>query len=247
MEKNKTRKYLKYAIGEIILVVIGILIALQINNWNEERKVFKKSKDYLTEILKDLETDTILFNYGIENISKHIKIEEWALSQTDYKPNQIDSLWDSFGGWYFDFSINDRTFQKIQNAGASKFIGFEPVYDKITNYYTVLKDKNDLRTAWDKREVTERQVYMQDLEQLIEISTHRMEILGVGLIEKEFEMRQDAMEHIRLVIDFANSTRGRNHFKNNYLRHIRVRNTFEEVKEEAIDLISEINKEIGNL
>jgi len=38
MEKNKTGKYFKYAIGEIILVVIGILIALSINNWNEQRK-----------------------------------------------------------------------------------------------------------------------------------------------------------------------------------------------------------------
>ena len=38
MEKNKTGKYLKYAIGEIVLVVIGILVALQINNWNEQRK-----------------------------------------------------------------------------------------------------------------------------------------------------------------------------------------------------------------
>ena len=36
--ENKTGKYLKYAIGEIVLVVIGILIALQINNWNENRK-----------------------------------------------------------------------------------------------------------------------------------------------------------------------------------------------------------------
>ena len=35
--ENKTSKYFKYAIGEIILVVIGILIALQINNWNENR------------------------------------------------------------------------------------------------------------------------------------------------------------------------------------------------------------------
>ena len=38
MEQNKTGKYFKYAIGEIALVVIGILIALQINNWNEARK-----------------------------------------------------------------------------------------------------------------------------------------------------------------------------------------------------------------
>ena len=37
--ENKTGKYFKYAIGEIVLVVIGILIALQINNWNENRKL----------------------------------------------------------------------------------------------------------------------------------------------------------------------------------------------------------------
>jgi len=44
MEKNKTRKYLKYAIGEIVLVVIGILIALSLNNWNESRKLEQKKK-----------------------------------------------------------------------------------------------------------------------------------------------------------------------------------------------------------
>jgi hypothetical protein len=38
MEKNKTGKYLKYAIGEVVLVVVGILIALSINNWNEKLK-----------------------------------------------------------------------------------------------------------------------------------------------------------------------------------------------------------------
>jgi len=47
MEKNKTGKYLKYAIGEIVLVVIGILIALSINNWNEHRITYNKQKKYL--------------------------------------------------------------------------------------------------------------------------------------------------------------------------------------------------------
>lgn len=62
MSENKTGKYFKYAIGEIVLVVIGILIALQINNWNEQRK----TKDYETKMLyqvrKDLILDTIYFN-----------------------------------------------------------------------------------------------------------------------------------------------------------------------------------------
>ena len=52
MEKNKTGKYFKYAIGEIVLVVIGILIALQINNWNEDRKVKKTRNTDLHRIKK---------------------------------------------------------------------------------------------------------------------------------------------------------------------------------------------------
>ena len=47
MEQNKTGKYLKYAIGEIVLVVIGILIALSINNWNESRKVENKKQELI--------------------------------------------------------------------------------------------------------------------------------------------------------------------------------------------------------
>ena len=57
MEKNKTGKYLKYAIGEIVLVVIGILIALQINNWNNNYQLIKKEKTYLIEIKNNLLID----------------------------------------------------------------------------------------------------------------------------------------------------------------------------------------------
>ena len=57
LSEGKTGKYFKYAIGEIILVVIGILIALQINNWNENRKVEIIKQNYYQQILTDLEAD----------------------------------------------------------------------------------------------------------------------------------------------------------------------------------------------
>ncbi|MGS2727548.1 DUF6090 family protein [Psychroserpens sp. BH13MA-6] len=50
LSEGKTGKYLKYAIGEIILVVIGILIALQINNWNENQKENKLEKNTLLNL-----------------------------------------------------------------------------------------------------------------------------------------------------------------------------------------------------
>jgi hypothetical protein len=78
--ENKTSKYFKYAIGEIVLVIIGILIALQINNWNETRKSNKIEKEFLTNIYKDLVTDSIQFAYynqQYKSIEKlHIQLYE---------------------------------------------------------------------------------------------------------------------------------------------------------------------------
>jgi hypothetical protein len=64
--EGNTGKYLKYAIGEILLVVIGILIALSINNWNEERKSIQKGREILSDIRDNVEFNTIRFQKDIE-------------------------------------------------------------------------------------------------------------------------------------------------------------------------------------
>ena len=62
MGKNKTGKYLKYAIGEIILVVVGILIAIQINNWNESRKNKALVNSYKESLIENLKMDSLSIN-----------------------------------------------------------------------------------------------------------------------------------------------------------------------------------------
>jgi len=57
LEKNKLKTYLVYAVGEIFLVVIGILIAVQIDNWNEERKINKSVKEHLSILKENLLED----------------------------------------------------------------------------------------------------------------------------------------------------------------------------------------------
>ena len=66
--ENKTSKYFKYAIGEIVLVVIGILIALQINNWNDQKKLQEQEKTYYCKISEDLKTDLDNINRSILSI-----------------------------------------------------------------------------------------------------------------------------------------------------------------------------------
>ena len=66
LAENKFSKYLLYGIGEIVLVVIGILIALQINNWNENRKKMKLKASYEISLMNDLSLDTLMLGRLID-------------------------------------------------------------------------------------------------------------------------------------------------------------------------------------
>jgi len=72
LAENKFGKYLLYAIGEIILVVIGILIALQINNWNQQRIEGEKEKVYLKNIKRDLQYQLNLIDLQLEFENKYL-------------------------------------------------------------------------------------------------------------------------------------------------------------------------------
>jgi len=63
LAENRFSKYLLYAVGEILLVVIGILIALQIDNWNEERKFRSAQRKFLEDLRTQVVNDTIVRSY----------------------------------------------------------------------------------------------------------------------------------------------------------------------------------------
>jgi uncharacterized membrane protein YgaE (UPF0421/DUF939 family) len=71
--ENKTSPYFKYAIGEIVLVVIGILIALQINNWNESRKEMEIEHRYFTNILSDLKNQNASIDIQLEREQEYFE------------------------------------------------------------------------------------------------------------------------------------------------------------------------------
>ena len=90
MEKNKTGKYFKYAIGEIVLVVVGILIALSINNWNEDRKSKKMATEVYTNLLTSLKQDSLEVERTINLLTKSIDTQKkLILSTSDQYTNDL--------------------------------------------------------------------------------------------------------------------------------------------------------------
>jgi len=77
LRENQVGKYLKYALGEILLVVLGILIALQVNNWNEDKQLAETQKIYLKEFSADVEKMYNNYHYSLpaykEGVQSSIK------------------------------------------------------------------------------------------------------------------------------------------------------------------------------
>jgi len=96
LSEGKTGKYLKYAIGEIVLVVIGILIALQINNWNENRKNRIAEADYYCRILDDFERNEKLIDDTSELINNKIKLCKELILDLNKIPNDRGEILNKF-------------------------------------------------------------------------------------------------------------------------------------------------------
>ena len=244
MGENKTGKYLKYAIGEIVLVMIGILLALQVNNWNENRKETSKSLNYLNEFRKDLITDTISFNQAIVGLTRNINSEEWALKKTKYNLRDSDSILSALGRTYYDRKINTRTFSSVQNSGNSKLIGYDSLFGIISNYYIKTYERMTAHTEWDKTVVTDGQEYKQFLSSKVEVDNNYIKQNSRTINTQDFPMITDSNEQAILIINSATTVKARNHFKENYIRHLRLRNVFSQTKQEAKDLIKLIDEEL---
>jgi hypothetical protein len=142
LEKNKTGKYFKYAIGEIILVVIGILIALQINNANENRKTTETKKEYYRQILLDLDkeidninTRIIFLDTSIVSLNKYFQ----NLKNPNLKPIQLIKQLKKVEFNFKYISFNSNTIQTLESTGEIKIIP-----ENIRNLIIELKREQEL-------------------------------------------------------------------------------------------------------
>ncbi len=118
--EGKTGKYLKYAIGEIVLVVIGILIALQINNWNEKQKSVAKTQDYYVQLLDDLKSDIKFSKHTLEESNSYLKEYEIytdAYSKDVLNPIQFYEQISKLDLETTPLTFNTSTIESLQSTG----------------------------------------------------------------------------------------------------------------------------------
>ncbi|GAA4280355.1 DUF6090 family protein [Gaetbulibacter aestuarii] len=138
LKENKTIGYLKYAIGEIILVVIGILIALQINNWNEKRKDTLKEKSVLAAIHEEFlqnrkQLDSVI---SYHKKSFHACEKLIKLFPIDIEKDNLDSISSYLNKVFYTWTFNP-------SQGSVNSIISTSSFDIIRN-----KELRDLLISW---------------------------------------------------------------------------------------------------
>ncbi len=134
MENNKTGKYLKYAIGEIVLVVIGILIALQINNWNskrlEKREEITSYKNIKRQINDDKNVISGIIDYN-DLYYEQYKYANQVIEQNDR--SKIDTLGKIALKLYkySDYSRSSNIYQNLINSGELKLLKNRDIIEQI--------------------------------------------------------------------------------------------------------------------
>lgn len=131
--EGKTWRYLKYAIGEIVLVVIGILIALSINNWNENQKQQHFANKLLLDIKTSLINNYVQLNFVIEYNEEGIASAEIILNHLNNNLAYHDSL-----DLHFSKAIQYST-PIIRNAG----------YESLKNHGLNIVQNDTLLKALD--------------------------------------------------------------------------------------------------
>ena len=155
--ENRVTKYLIYAIGEIFLVVVGILIALSVNNWNEWKNERKIEKGLLIELRDNLERNIDLIDTASAKVNEINKTTNTIIEIIEEKNLYSDTIINYFGellrsGSYL-LRLNTNGYESLRNTGfeilSSKIIKNEILMLFETTYPSYIKTTEVTNAIWE--------------------------------------------------------------------------------------------------
>lgn len=155
MEKNKTTQYLKYALGEIVLVVIGILIALQINTWNEQRIATQEEKNILANLKSEFQQNKKELAGAIAMNKQCLETGRYIMSLiggelTEITAINTDSL--LFMGFeYARFTPSENALSDLLQSGRLNLIRKEHLKNLLYQWSRAVKGAEDQFSGLDDK------------------------------------------------------------------------------------------------
>ncbi|MFD2587537.1 DUF6090 family protein [Croceitalea marina] len=142
LEENRFSKYLVYGIGEIILVVIGILIALKIDGWNQDKKDRKLEQQYYCRLLEDVNQDLINYNDYVVLLNEKIDVNNTLIQRLQDDSMSLDSI-APLVLKSIKYSIRDTrattdAFEDIKSSGNLNIIKDLSIKNQLAAYYKTL-------------------------------------------------------------------------------------------------------------
>jgi hypothetical protein len=137
MTQNKTGSYIKYAIGEIILVVIGILIAVSINNWSETNKQKQELNNIYTNVFEDLNADIAHVDEIIKGYKSRDSLFSKVMNGNMTKQDYYDCInCTKIITGYPDLAINKRGYDLVSNYNSNSKSSKDDLQIEIIQFYT---------------------------------------------------------------------------------------------------------------
>ncbi|NNF83071.1 MAG: hypothetical protein HKM99_10045, partial [Flavobacteriaceae bacterium] len=134
--ENKLSKYILYAIGEILLVMIGILLALQVNNWNEKQKLKKEELKILSElkveVQKSIKELDIVASFNQKSVDRLIGIRDHINDDLPYEKS-LDSAFGILDVWNMPY-LPFTAYESLKNKGIER-ISNDSLRSSITEVY----------------------------------------------------------------------------------------------------------------
>jgi hypothetical protein len=147
LDENKTGRYLKYAIGEIVLVMIGILLALQVNTWNNDRQLKKDELKVLKSLKEEFNENLKNFDIAYKFHSNRKKAIE-TLIASNHRELSLDSLRRLDGNINnnYTFDAFQGIYNSVINSGKIGLISNDSLKIKIARFQDLLNDYKEEET-----------------------------------------------------------------------------------------------------
>ena len=203
LSENKFSKYLLYAIGEIVLVVIGILIALQINNANEIQKIESRNTKNLKSLVEELKSNKVTITKNLNTVRNQISNSLHhidSLSNPDYEIADLETYFLNSQNDLGPISINSvatTSLSELVSSGGYSEIASDSIKASVSEYQSQINDLD--------KSISVFQTYWNNIELPYTIEHHSL--LDMWLEGQHVDLKKTEEQIERKLPDFNKNNR----------------------------------------